>query len=326
MPPMIGLLQLLAIGFGIYLLALIVYTIWSLTHPRRQSYAWAIHRSLPGDPGELDPPCTFEERTCAGTHGDLTLWILTGNNPHGPRVVMTHGWGSSKLGGLKRLAPVAEHASSVVLWDLPGHGDSAGSARMGTDEHRDLALVLEATRPSEQDGSHDTVLYGWSMGSGISLKCAQAVAQEHSIVSVICESPYIHAITPARNVIRFRGIPYRLTLRPAMAILGTLLGVSPRWKTFARDRIAATIDLPILILHGQFDPISPIGDSEQIAQAAPHARIVVIDDGGHNNLWTQEPYRTQMCDAIGAWIDAQVKPTEQGPSATPSRTGSPARP
>jgi len=56
MPPLIGLLQLLAIGYAIYLIALIVYTIWSLTHPRRQTYASAIHRALPGDPGELDPP------------------------------------------------------------------------------------------------------------------------------------------------------------------------------------------------------------------------------------------------------------------------------
>jgi len=326
MPPLLGLLQLLVIGFVIYLIALIVYTIRSLTHPYRQSYASAIHRSIAGDPGELDDPVSFEERTTKGIRGELALWVLPGKNPEGPRVVMTHGWGSSKIGGLKRLEPIIEHASSVVLWDLPGHGESCSRTRMGVDEHRDLEYILDATDDPRVDGQRrDVVLYGWSMGAGISLGGARALSDDYSIVGVICESAYIDAITPARNVIKLRGVPYRLNLQPAMAIIGMRLGVGPRWKGFARDQIAKEIELPMLVLHGTDDPVCPIGDGEAIAGSAPNAELVKIMGGGHNNLWSDEVFAAQMSASIGSFLSA-LSDRSRGMSASSSRSGSPARP
>jgi len=303
MPPLLGLIQLLVIGFAIYLFTLIVYTVYSLTHPKRQSYATAVHRAIAGDPGELDEPIEFEERTTNGTRGKLILWALPGKNPNAPRVVMIHGWGSSKIGGLKRLGPIIEHASSVVIWDLPGHGGSSGSARMGVSEHLDLERILEATDDPGLDGRRsEVVLYGWSMGAGIALAGAKELGKEQPITGVICESPYIHAITPARNVIRLRGVPYRLNLRPAMAIMGTLLGIGPRWKGFARDQIAREITLPMLVLHGSADPVCPIADAEAIAESAPNAQLVKIIDAGHNNLWSDAEFASQMSAAIGSYM------------------------
>ncbi len=298
MHPMIGLVQLLLIGFGLYLVSLIVYTVWGLTHPRRQTYASAVHRNQPGDPSELDAPVAYEERTITGTQGDLSLWIIKGENPTGPRVVMSHGWGSGKIGALKRLAPTLKNASQVVIWDMPGHGDSDGTTHLGSTEHQDLACVLDSLEPDQP-----TVLFGWSMGSGVSLACARAFGKEHSIIAVICESSYITALTPARNVIRLRGVPYRLNLKPAILILGTLLGVGPTWRGFARDQIVKDIDLPILILHGDVDPVSPVADAKQIASAAPNAQLVIIKGGGHNNLWTDEIYRQHMCEAMDSFFD-----------------------
>ncbi len=301
MHPLIGLVQLLGIGFGLYFMMLVIYTMWGLTHPHRQTYASALSRNLPGDPSELDVPIPFEERTVKGANGDLSLWILQGKNADGPRVVMTHGWGSSRQGGLKRIVPMLEHASHVVLWDLPGHGDSDSIVRLGSSEHHELARVLESLEPDQP-----TVLYGWSMGSGITLAFAKAFHKEpvsSCIIALICESPYIDAITPARNVIRLRGVPYRLNLKPAILLLGTFFGVGPSWRGFARDQIAKDIRLPILILHGDADPVSPIADAKQIASAAPNAQLVTIEAGGHNNLWSDEINRKEMVDAMSGFFD-----------------------
>jgi len=326
MHPLIGLAQLLGIGFGLYLISLIIYTMWGLTHPHRVTYASALARNLPGDPSELDTPIEFDERTIQGTKGDLCLWEIKGKLPNGPRVIMTHGWGSSRQGGLKRIGSILEHTSSLILWDIPGHGDSGGHTHLGSSEHADLARVLDSLGPDQPDqpGQPDmpTVLYGWSMGSGISLAFAQQFANEHPIAGIICEAPYINPITPARNVIRLRGIPYRLNLKPTMLMLGTLFGVGPSWRGFARDQIAKEIDLPILILHGQADPVSPVEDAEQIAAAAPNAQLVVIEGAGHNNLWTDELYRQQMCDAMGQFFE---KLAAQNPTQ-PLHSGSPAQP
>ena len=299
MQPLLGLIQLLAIGFVLYALALIVYTMWSLTHPHRQTYASAISRNLPGDPSELDTPVMFEERTIKGTRGDLCLWLIKGHNPTGPRVLMTHGWGSSRQGGLKRVSPLVANASQIVLWDLPGHGDSEGLTHLGADEHHDLMRVYESTRPVEDV---PTVLYGWSMGAGVCLAFTQELGHAHPVAGLICEAPYIAPITPARNVIALRGVPHRLNLRPTMWALGTLIGVGPTWRGFARDGIASQVDVPILILHGQHDPVSPIEDALQIDRAASSSQLVTIEGGGHNNLWTDPVYSAQMDDAIVGFL------------------------
>lgn len=314
MHPLIGLAQLLGIGFGLYLISLIIYTMWGLARPHRQTYASAVFRILPGDPGELDVPIEFEEHTVKGINGDLQLWVLKANNPQGPCVIMIHGWGSSRQGGLKRLEPIIEHASQIIIWDLPGHGDSIGNTYLGSTEHDDLARIVESLDPGLP-----VVLYGWSMGAGIALAYAHEHADDHPVVSIICESPYVDAITPARNVVRLRGVPHRLNLKPAMLMLGTIFGVGPTWRGFARDEIAKEIDIPILILHGELDPVSPIEDAQKIASAAPNAELINIADGGHNNLWTDGIYRQQMCDAIGSFLNQTLL-------SQPSQTGSPAQP
>ncbi|PCI10785.1 hypothetical protein COB72_02410 [bacterium] len=81
--------------------------------------------------------------------------------------------------------------------------------------------------------------------------------------------------------------------------------------------MAKGIDLPILIVHGDADPVSPVADAKQIASAAPDAQLVIIEGGGHNNLWTDEIYRQQMCDAMDSFFEKLSQP---------SQTGSPARP
>lgn len=312
MPPMIGLIQLLGIGFVFYLFSLIFYTVWGLTHPHRQTYASALSRNLPGDPSELDTPIAFEEHTVVGTKGDLAVWAIAGKNAEGPQVVMTHGWGSSRQGGLKRIEPFIEMASQIILWDLPGHGDSDGTTKLGSTEHNDLARILEAF-----SDERPTVLFGWSMGAGVSLAFAGKQPGEHSITSIICESPYVMPITPARNVIRLRGVPYRLNLKPTMLILGTIFGIGPTWRGFARDQIAKTIDIPILIIHGDADPVCPNEDAEQVANAARNSELVYVQGGGHNNLWTDDIFREQMNETIGAFLKRSIKPSQTGSPAQP---------
>ena len=303
MTPLLGLAQLLAVGFTLYFLAMVFYTIWALTHPPRLTYASAVHRGLPGDPSELETPLSYAEETISGIKGELPIWIIKGKNPQGPRVVMTHGWGSSRQGGLKRIEPFVDSASEVILWDLPGHGDAQGTARMGTSEHHDLARVLDGLIEGKE---RRTVLFGWSMGAGITIAFANEYADSYNISAVICEAPYIQAIVPARNVIRLRGMPYRLNLKPAMMILGVRLGVGPQWKNFARDQLVRDLSMPILLVHGQADPVCPIADTQAIEHSAQHAELVVINEGGHNNLWGDAVYRQEMIQAINAFLERSV--------------------
>ncbi len=52
---LIGLAVLLLVGLVIAIIAMTLYTMYMLTHPPRRTYANALARGRPGDPGELDP-------------------------------------------------------------------------------------------------------------------------------------------------------------------------------------------------------------------------------------------------------------------------------
>ena len=47
------------------------------------------------------------------------------------------------------------------------------------------------------------------------------------------------------------------------------------------------LDLPLLVLCGRQDAITPLDGHEEIARLAPRARLVVLDDCGHLSSWEQ---------------------------------------
>jgi pimeloyl-ACP methyl ester carboxylesterase len=312
MPAWLGLLQLLAIGaVGAWIVA-VFYTAWSLLHPPLRTYAWALHRGVPGDPSELDDPLPFETLTINSNKQTLHAWKIIGRNPAAPRLVLIHGWGSSSIGALKRIPHLAHYASEIITLDLPGHGESAGTSQMGATEHTDLDTLL-----SSLDDPKPTIVYGWSMGAGIALRFGRDYQDQHNIRAVIAESPYIHAATPARNVINLRGLPTKLNLKPAIMLMGLLKGVGPHWTGFARDQIASGLQVPLLLIHGSEDPVCPLSDAQQIQSKAPDAVLIEIPGAGHNNIWTVPEFTQIAADEIQSFIDSNATNSKQSPSHAP---------
>ncbi|MBO6739340.1 MAG: alpha/beta hydrolase [Phycisphaerales bacterium] len=298
MHPILGLIQILAIGFVIGLGSLILYTAWMLTHPPRRTYAWSVSRSQAGDPSELDEPLQFENCEIDTKHGRVPIWDIAGRDPTGPVVLMTHGWGSSRQGALKRMYPIADHASRIIAWDLPGHGEAPAHAQMGADEHEAAIELLTVLGISDED----LVLFGWSMGAGISLAIAADPHCPQRLRGVICEAVYRVPYTPAQAVLALRGIPHRLSLKPALSLIGLKLGQGARWHGFDRAQLAARVQVPTLFLHGDQDPVSPIQDAMDVSEYAPHAERCIIDGAGHNNIWADPHYRAVASEAVSGFM------------------------
>jgi pimeloyl-ACP methyl ester carboxylesterase len=315
---LVGLLLTLALGLALAYGASVAYSAWVLTHPPRRNYAWAVARNLPGDPGEARTAgggaLSFTSWSFRATAGELPVWDITGLDPAGPIIVFTHGWGDSRVVALPRLAALAPLASRIVAWDLPGHGESPGGdrlapgsiCRLGSREAFDLARLVEHLRPDPER----LVLAGSSLGAGVSIE-----AVGRGLVhprAVIAEAPYRVPIVPARNVMRSAGLPWRLNLPAALILLGVRFVGDPRWPwgggrdPFDRALWAAKFSefgVPLLVLHGDADNVCPLEDARAIADAAGgRARLVVIENGEHNNLWTQESSRLRCVAAVSAWM------------------------
>ncbi|MGH7130582.1 MAG: alpha/beta hydrolase [Phycisphaerales bacterium] len=277
--------------------ALVLYTGWILTHPPRRSRGWAVARSLPSDPAELTPSRAFEADDRAILAGlRCPVWHVPGDDPAGPVVIVSHGWGESRVHGLARLAALLPSASRVILWDMPGHGDAAGRCHLGRLEPELLRALIDSAVGPPPTGR--VVLYGSSLGAGVSIAAA---ASDARVIGVIAEAPYRLPQTPASNMLRIRGLPNLGSVRAAMTLLG---GVA--WQhsagPFDRAAIASRVTAPLLVIHGDLDHVCPPADGAAIAQDAPTGEWMSIPGAAHLNLWTDEQFRPRIAAAVGKFM------------------------
>lgn len=315
---MTGFLALLATGAALYWSVVVLYIARSLRSPPRCTYASAIARGLPGDPSELPRPLDAHNWSFTWRNLSLPVWDIALDD-RGPVIILTHGWANSRVGALPRIPPLAgAGAGRLIAWDMPGHGEAPGRATLGLREPGALeALVAEVRAQGER---RPIVLYGWSLGAGVSIAAAAAGADT---ALVVAESPYRLPVTPAAAVMRERGVPPLGRLRPALALVALGAGADPLWRGFDRARLAARLPCPLLVIHGSRDTISPVSDGEAIARAAPRGRIVIIECAGHNDLWS-EPYAESAAHAVREALEqlpADAAPP--APAAEPAQRNAP---
>ena len=269
------------VGLVLALLFGVVWTVRVLTHPPRRAAGWAIARGLPSAPGEMDRP--LEVRTWGlkfeGTI--LPVWECRGRRADGRAVVLTHGWGDSRYTMLGRVDRLADVCSRVIVWDMPGHGEAPGTCSLGVREVGALVSLVHELTDVER-----VVLYGYSLGAGVSIAAACELGDV--VEGVIAEAPYRLAVTPARNVIRGAGMPWRWNVPVAFWWLGWRLGVGGGWNGFDRTVLAGRLKTerqsPLLVLHGEQDWVCPVEDGQEIA-AAGGGEFVLVPEAGHLDLW-----------------------------------------
>ncbi|MCA9293284.1 MAG: hypothetical protein KDA20_05665 [Phycisphaerales bacterium] len=286
---MLGLLALLGIGLAIAAALVIWLTIWRLRHPPRKTYAWAVARNRPGDPSELDTPRTFDTYELAleehHPRERSPIWDIEGDTPAGPVVIFTPGWGDSRIGVLPRLRGLAPHASRILTWDPPGHGDAPGRCALGT---REPPMLATLARHAHETHNRPIVLAGSSLGGGVCIVTTATLGDALPIAGVIAEAPYRLPWTPARNVMRLAGYPYRWNIVPVFGLLAIRLG---GWRTFDRARWAKQVICPLLVIHGTLDEVCPLQDGRDIASAAPAGTLIAIEGRTHNDLWADDEPR-----------------------------------
>jgi pimeloyl-ACP methyl ester carboxylesterase len=314
-PDLAGLAGLLLLSLALLWCWCVGMTAWVLTHPPRRTYANALARGRPGDPGEVPPLLTSgsaQPPTRVWTEWSLTLpdvtlrlpvWDVTGQNPAGPTVIMLHGWGDSRIGALPRLQAAEATASRVLILESRGHGEAPGITALGTREVNDVSTLLEVAGVKG-----DVHLWGWSMGAGIALAAAASApeAGPYAIRGVFAESVYRRAATPAANVMLRSGVPTGFGILACALKIVEVLGArgvtSASFDRAGHGARASQRNVTLTFLHGTHDEISPLEDARSIVETcrAGHepgaARTYVpvslheIQGAGHHGIWTDPSF------------------------------------
>lgn len=72
------------------------------------------------------------------------------------------------------------------------------------------------------------------------------------------------------------------------------------------------LDLPLLVLCGRQDAITPLDGHQEMARLAPRAHLVVLDDCGHLSTWEQPDAVT---DELRRWLGGPAQPPGGGGGA-----------
>jgi 2-keto-4-pentenoate hydratase/2-oxohepta-3-ene-1,7-dioic acid hydratase in catechol pathway/pimeloyl-ACP methyl ester carboxylesterase len=220
----------------------------------------------------------------------------------GPPVVLIHGLGGATTVYDPQVAALAEH-HTVLRYDLSGHGRSPGNGTPSiTGWVEELAALLDA------EGIEETAVVAHSMGTLVASTFAAAhpdrVTKLALLGAVRAQSPQAKQATRARaRAVREGGMSavadalvsvatseQTRTERPLAAALvrELLLGQDPESYaaacealTLAEEPDFASVKVPVLLLTGSDDAISPLALNDDIFALLPSAKLHVLEGIGH---------------------------------------------
>jgi pimeloyl-ACP methyl ester carboxylesterase len=221
-----------------------------------------------------------------------------------PAVVLIHGAGFDHSAWALHSRWFAHHGFAVLVPDLPGHGRSQGPALKSIGEMADwIAALLDAA------GAAEAHLIGHSMGSLIALETSArhpakvralgligtaatmtvgpdllkaAEANDHDAIDMVSiwglgfDAEIGGSLAPGMWM---HGGAQRVLQNCAPGVLFSDLSACNAYQ----DALAAAakVAVPITLILGEKDMMTPAKAGKALAAAIPHARTVVLAGAGH---------------------------------------------
>ncbi|MEX0653109.1 MAG: alpha/beta fold hydrolase [Phycisphaeraceae bacterium] len=283
---MTGLFWLLLVALLLVWIGAALAVARKLRRPPRKTYATVLGRGLPASPEEIGRVADDLTLRLATGH-DTPGWLIAGDAPAGPAVIVLHGFADARYGALTWAPLLLPHASQLLLFDLPGHGECrAPTSALGAREADDVINLLD-----QIDTTRGVVLFGYSMGAGIAIDAL--ARRDPRLRAAIADGPYRFWHQPIARILHARRWP----ARPILPLVGAALRLlSPGWRAYDRLEQARQLDRPLLVLHGCRDELCAYDDAKAIADAAAQGQLVTFETGGHLDLahCDESRYRTAL--------------------------------
>jgi hypothetical protein len=201
-----------------------------------------------------------EENVLTTDDGEKVIVWHVPAKPGRPVIVFFHGNGDYLAGRVSRFRSLISDGTGLVALSFRGYAGSTGSpSEAGLLKDAAAAYAFTATRYE----ASRIVAWGFSLGSGV----AVAIAAEHPVAKLILEAPYTSTVDVAASI--FPIVPVGLLMR----------------DQFHSDRRIGRVKVPLLIMHGEADPVINIRFGERLfAMANEPKKFVRFPGGGHENL------------------------------------------
>ena len=227
------------------------------------------------------------------TGDGLTLrgWHCAASGQRRGSVVYLHGVADNRSSAVGVIAWFTQRGFDVVAYDSRAHGQSEGSVcTYGFYEKRDLKRVIDVLPPGP------VVLIGNSLGGAVAIQ--GAVSNDH-VVGVIAAE----AFSDLRTIATERAP--RFLFRPIIARAFRLAEERGRFDVAAVSPVvaAASLRIPVLLIHGANDVETPPAHSTRILSALPGPKqLLLVPHAGHN----QSMNSPDTWNVIDRWLSSVV--------------------
>ncbi len=196
---------------------------------------------------------------------------------HDTALIYCHGFLSSKnLTVVPRFVEMLAEEVDVLAFDFRGHGESEGATTVGEREVLDLAAVMNYAQGCRY---RRIFVLGSSMGGAVALRYAAQSAEIAGVATIGAFGTAKFAwigrqglgllqYSFARNIVRAVRSARVESAVPRTLPVAVVDRISPR---------------PLLVIHGEFDPLVPVSDAHAFyARAREPKQLIVIPRGSHD--------------------------------------------
>lgn len=198
---------------------------------------------------------------------DLVAWTWG----QGPTVLLVHGWNGrgSQLAGLA--SPLVDRGYRIVAFDAPGHGESPG-------RRSSLPEVADAIqRVANAAGDVHGVVAHSMGGAATTIAMRDGLAVGRAVFISPPSNPEIFVSHFARALGLGDDVEARVKEKIEARVGRSL-------SSLRTDRIAPTMNTPLLVIHDENDTHVPSRYGRAIADAWPEAAFVSTRGLGHQRI------------------------------------------